>query len=119
MRYVIEIPYWHPAKINQLYSGHWAKRAKLKKADVEMVGAYVRVQHVSWKAVSKRRVDLTITLKKGQRAGDPDAYWKSLLDALVACGALVDDNRQWCEVTPVQFIRGERMATKITLEDMP
>jgi Holliday junction resolvase RusA-like endonuclease len=70
-------------------------------------------------AAGKRRVSLTLTLAPRQRGADPDAYRKSLLDALTHAGMLLDDNRQGVELGPVQFIRGEHKATAILLEDVP
>jgi hypothetical protein len=48
----------------------------------------------------------------------PDSYWKSLLDALVHAGLLVDDNRQHVQLGEVEFERGTARATTITLEDL-
>lgn len=101
----ITIPHWHPATVNQLLSGHWSKAAKLKKSDRQMVAHYSR--HAI-KATGKRILELAIILKKGQRAADPDAYFKSLLDALVAAEMLTDDNRQGVELMPVQFKRNPK-----------
>ena len=110
----VSIPNWHPARLNQLL-GHWEKAMRLKRSDAEMVAAYFLGQP---KATEKRLVHLTIHLAKGQRAGDPDSYFKTLLDALVRCGQLKDDSRQWCELGPVEFVRtGVRGAT-ITLEEI-
>ena len=69
-------------------------------------------------AQGKRRVSLHIILKKGQRAADPDAYAKSVGDALVAAYMLVDDNRQHVEWAPVTFARAINWGTQITLEDI-
>jgi len=112
------IPDWHPAKLNALYAGHWARRARLKKADRELVGIYARQAAIP-PATGKRRVQLVLTLAPRQRAGDPDAYWKSMLDALTATGLLVDDNRQHVELAPVEFERGRAKATTILLADVP
>jgi hypothetical protein len=112
----IVIPNWHPCRLNDLYAGHWARRARLKRADRELIGAYARLQAIP-RATGKRRVALTITLGPRQRAADCDAYHKSLLDALVHTGILLDDSPAWCELSPVQFRRGER-GTEITLTDL-
>lgn len=112
----VQIPLWHPARLNQWDGAHWAVRAQLKADDREMVGIFcqqVGVPH----AKKKRRVSLHIILAPRQRAADPDAWWKSLLDALVACGALLDDSPRWVELGPVTYERGMRKATAITLED--
>lgn len=117
MKYTVEITGWHPAKVNQWDGRHWAVRSKLKKADRDTVFWAVRAFGVP-AASGKRRVGLTIVLGPRQRAGDPDCYWKSLLDGLVAAGVLVDDNRQGVELEPVRFCRGKCKATIITIEDV-
>lgn len=113
-RFMIRIPGWHPAPINKLYSGHWAKRKRLKEQDRNIVEHYAQ----PWpKATSKRRVRVAIVLGPRQRACDPDAYFKSLLDALTHAGMIVDDGPKWVELAPVEFRRGTR-ATEIWLEDV-
>ena len=57
------------------------------------------------KAKTKREVHLTVILGKGKRGCDVDAYDKSLLDALVKAGMLVDDNRRWCTKLPTEYTR--------------
>lgn len=110
------IPSWHPAPLNKL-KGHWGIGHKLKKADREMVAMYARLMSVP-KATGKRRVLLTIILAPGKRGCDPDAYWKSLLDALVQAGLLIGDNPNGVELPPVIFERGtaDRWGTLIELE---
>lgn len=118
MSYVITISEWNPATINQLLAGHWSKGAKLKKHDKRIVWTASLECKVP-KATVKRLVGLTINLGKGQRACDPDAYWKSLLDALVKCGMLVNDSPKWVELLPVKYTRdGGKKHTIITLTDM-
>lgn len=116
MKHTLEIPDWHPATVNQLL-GNWKKAMRLKRIDKELVEAYVWCDRIP-RASGKRRVSLEIVLWPRQRAGDPDAYWKSLLDALKAAGAIVDDNRQHVELSPVTFSRGPRRRTRIVLEDV-
>ncbi|HYH64303.1 MAG TPA: hypothetical protein VD866_06355 [Urbifossiella sp.] len=117
---MVDIPRWHPARVNQLLGGHWARGHKLKSRDRFMVLAYARDAKVP-PATGRRRVRLKIVLLPGQRGGDPDCYFKSLLDALTGCGALADDNRQHVELAPVEYERGTRddWGTVITLEDVP
>lgn len=112
----IACPMWHPTRLNQLLGCHW-RAAKLKKADRYAIRVYAMIADVP-KATGKRRVTLTIGLGPKQRAGDPDAYWKSLLDAMKHAGLLVDDNRQHCELAPVVFERWPTKGTVITLEDL-
>lgn len=118
-RAVIEIPRWHPARLNQLLNSHWGLRSKLKKQDRAIVAGHAGgFRSMATKATGRRRVSLVITLAPRQRGGDPDAYWKSLLDALVKNGLLIDDSRTWCELGPVEYRRGAEMATTIILEDV-
>ena len=115
--FTLTIPNWHPAKINELYAGHWTQRARLKRADCEVVATYARLAAIP-SATGKRRVGLVLTLAPHQRAGDPDGYWKALLDALVKSSLLLDDNRQAVELADVAFVRGQDRQTEIHLEDM-
>jgi hypothetical protein len=91
--------------------------ARRKKADAQMIAVYGRSIP---KAVGKRRVDLEIILKPKQRGGDVDAYNKSLLDGLVRCGLLVDDNRQHVELSQPTYSRGTEKdwGARIVLEDV-
>jgi hypothetical protein len=107
---------WHPATLNQLLAGRW-HAYKLKKADKKLLG-FCLLESPIPKARGKRRVSLEITLAPRQRAADPDAYWKSLLDALKSHGLVRDDSRTWCELGGVTFARGERKSTTIVLEDV-
>ncbi len=99
----IFIERWHPARLNELMGGHWSKGHKLKKRDRQILWAYAQGKP---KATGKRQVELTIILKPRQRAADPDAQWKSTLDALKHAGMIVDDNRQGVELLPVRYKRG-------------
>jgi Holliday junction resolvase RusA-like endonuclease len=117
--WTVEIPDFHPTSLNRFAGRHWSVRRRMKAADAEVVSLYVR--HIARvpEARVRRRVTLAIVLGPRQRAGDDDNYRKSLLDSLVICGALVDDNRIWCEMSPIAFERGPRRMTRITLEDLP
>lgn len=106
----------HTARLNELI-GSWRKAARLKKRDRLTVAAACRFCGVP-PAAGKRRVSLHVELRPRQRAGDPDAYFKSLGDALVACGALRDDNRQGVEWGPVTYERKLRAGMVILLEDV-
>src|SRR5262245_41522897 len=111
-RYSITIPNYHTAIENQWDGHHWSVRAKLKKANRQMIAAYAAVASVP-RAESRRMVSLVITLEPGQRAPDKDAWWKSLLDGLKACGRLVNDNPKWCEPGKVEYVRGDAKAITI------
>lgn len=109
---------WHPARLNELLNVHWAKAAKRKKADRDMLFVCCHNQGVTV-AKRKRLVEMTIRLAPKQRAGDPDCYWKSTLDALVHCGAIKNDSHKWVELAPVKFERAESKSTTIYLTDLP
>jgi Holliday junction resolvase RusA-like endonuclease len=114
--FTLDIPTWHPTPLNKLMKGHWSNGHQLKKVDRAMVAAYASGIP---KAKGRRRVSLHIILNKGQRAPDPDAFFKSLCDALVHAGALVDDNCQYVELAPVTFSRDpQAWGSVIRLEDL-
>lgn len=115
--FTLRIERGHPARLNELL-GHPMHRARRKKADAQLIAYGSRDAGVT-RATVPRTVTVTIVLAPRQRAGDPDAYWKSLLDALTHAGAIVDDNRQWCWPMPVQFARAAQPATIVQLEDIP
>jgi len=115
--HTLEIPGWHPQRLNVLMTCHWRKRGRLRVADDAMVKVAALNAGIP-KATVKRRVKITIVLGKGQRAGDRDAYFKSTLDSLKNAGMIVDDSRQWIDLEPIAFERAAEMATRIELEDL-
>ena len=119
-KYSILIPNFFPTPLNKLLC-HWAVAAKYKKKDRQMIAAYGAMHKVP-KATRKRRVTLRIYLQKRQRAWDPDALWKSTLDALVHAGLLTNDNKEGCELAPVEYCRlnneAHKTETMIILEDI-
>lgn len=115
--YTITIPNWNPPSLNTWDGRHWAVRARAKSATAELIKTYCLVAGVR-PATGKRRVTLMIVLGKGQRANDPDNYWKATLDALKRCGAILDDRRQCVETPPVRFRRATQRATILQLEDL-
>lgn len=115
--WTMELPGWQPCPLNRLLHCHWGTAAKRKALDRDTIAAAVLVYGVP-PATGKRRVELRIILAKGQRASDPDSFWKSLLDGLTHARAIRDDNRQWCELGPARFARGEDLVTLVTLVDV-
>lgn len=105
IRHVLTIPNWHPVRLNQLLGCHWARRGRLKRQDRNLVAVYARLGCIP-QARGRRRVGLTLTMAPRQRCPDPDCFWKSLNDALVHAGLLVDDGPKWCELGRVRFQRG-------------
>lgn len=108
---------WHPSTLNQLIRCHWAKAARLKRSDREIVWAEAIVQRVA-RAEGRRRVDLVIDVERGQRRPDRDAWWKSTLDALVGAGLLIDDGPRWCVTGYVSYRRTGRRRMTIVLTDL-
>lgn len=115
--HVLSLPGWTPARLNQLINSHWATAARLKARDRKAVALAAALAGTP-KAAGKRRVTIRVTLGPRMRGGDVDAYQKSCLDAMVHAGLLRDDNRQWCEIAPVEYDRGPARGTTITLEDI-
>lgn len=104
MEWSVRIDNWHPIRTNQLLSVHWAKRSALKNRDKSIISGIVFNKQIP-PAEIKRQVELTIGLGYRQRGGDPDAYTKSLADALVANKLLKDDRKEWVEFLPVKYER--------------
>lgn len=115
-RHEIRIEGWAPTPLNRLLGNHHAA-ARLKKLDREYVILHARLARVS-RATGRRRVSLRITLPPRQRRWDPDALWKSSLDALVHANMLRDDCPKWCELGQVEYVRGAALATVIVLEEV-
>lgn len=107
---------WLPARLNQLI-GHRRKAAALKKRDRIAVAVAARFQGIVG-AKGPRRVAVELTFGKGERSGDPDAYLKSLLDALVKAGLLTGDTYRQVRWSQPEFRRGEKRKTVVTLEDI-
>lgn len=112
--YRIEIP-CHTARLNELL-GCWRKAARLKRRDRQTVALACLAARVP-PAEGKRRVSLIVGLGPRQRC-DPDCFHKSLLDALVRCGALRNDSSAWVELGPVEMARAPRPMMTVVLEDL-
>src|SRR5262245_1700587 len=101
---------------HDLVEGHWSNEYQLQNVDRAMVAAYASIVP---KAKGPRQVSLHIVLNKGQRAPGPDRHCKSLCDAVVHAGALIDDNRQHIELAPVMCSRDpQAWGSVIRLEDV-
>jgi hypothetical protein len=113
----ITIPHWHPYRLNQTRGRHWSVEHRLKERDRALIALYAQTAGVAV-ATGPRRVHLALTLGKGQRGGDPDAYWKGLLDSLVRLYLLIDDSPKYVVLYPVEFARGKEAETTIELYDL-
>lgn len=113
---------WIPARLNELI-GNRRKGAALKRRDRHKVAAEVGFRPIP-KATGRRRVTIEITFAKGDRSGDPDSYFKSLLDSAKHAGLIKDDTRKWVQITEPIYLplnprhRTERRSTRIILEDV-
>lgn len=117
MKQTLHLYGYHPPTVNELLSGHWSKGARLKKKCVNIMWASCLEQKLV-KATGKRMVSIIITTAKAGRRPDPDAYYKSTLDALVKCNMLVDDSSQWCEHMQTMITAGRKNLTTIILTDI-
>lgn len=118
MKQTLHIPGYHPPTVNDLLGNHH-KAGRLKKACVKVFWGCCLEQRLV-KASGKRLVEIIITVRKSKkgRRPDPDAYYKSALDALVKCNMLVDDSSQWCEHAATLITSGEQDSTTIHLTDI-
>lgn len=113
--HVLTIDDWRPVGLNLLLRSHWGKRARLKRLDRETVAVHALAQRVP-RATARRRVSVSVECHK--TPPDADNLLKSLLDALTACGLIIDDSPAWCELGAVAVARGARDRTIVTLEDL-
>lgn len=113
--HVLTIDDWRPVGLNLLLRSHWGKRARLKRLDRETVAVYALNARVP-RATGRRRVSVAVTT--AATPPDADNLLKSLLDALTACGLIVDDSPEWCELGAVAVARGKADRTVVTLEDL-
>lgn len=106
---------WMPTPLNRLLGQHWAAAGRCKRDDAAEIQIAMTQQHVPV-ARTKLRLSVLIVLPPRKRAPDPDSIQKSLCDGLVHASALRNDSHLWVEHGPVQFARGQRLTTYVTLE---
>lgn len=117
--HVLWLPSWTPWSLNKLL-GHWAERMRRKKRDKEIIQNAV-VLHGTPQATRKRKVEVLVVLAKGRKRRDGDNLHKSLLDALVHAGALVNDSNDWCVAerpTYARVVADAVPGTMIVLTDL-
>ena len=113
----LEITGWNPAGLNAITKDKIRAGIRLKKADKELV-AMEAIKQATPRATGRRRVDTLIILEPGQRACDPDAYFKSSLDALKNAGLLKGDSDKWVDFSKPRFVRSVEKSTVFTLTDL-
>lgn len=116
-RHTLILDAFQPHRLNVLLRLHWAARNRALKGDADVVAAEAFRQGIP-KAAGKRRVSLTVRHGRSVKAADADALWKSLLDALVKCGLLLDDDPAHCELGTVGYETAERRGLVVLLEDL-
>ena len=118
MTHTLTIPNWLPPRANEWCYRHWNFKRGLTDDAEKFVRIYAAEQNIP-RAKGRRRVSLLLTLGKGRRQADRDAYDKILLDVLVRTGLLLDDgDKGMAGRMEVEFERGTESATQITLEDV-
>jgi hypothetical protein len=117
--YRVPVPGWHPATMTELIQRGVRARVRAKKRDRKVIADYLVLAARVPAAAGRRRVTLELVYPPGRTRRDEDGCWKSLLDALVWNGLLVDDGPAWVECLPVAYSEGPGRAAVITLEDPP
>ena len=116
MTYTLNLSYL-PCSLNRLMRMSWVVRRKILFNEASEVRIAAFQQDIP-RATGKRRVSVVLVLGPHNRQRDGDNCLKSLLDALVKAGLLVDDSPQWCDWMPPVFERGPKAATRVMLEDV-
>jgi hypothetical protein len=115
-RWCIKIANWHPCSDNTRAKGlkAWI-RAKRRDREVvrDWLCDYGRVD----RATGRRR--LAVAISKSGPMLDPQNCLKSLCDALVSVGLLVDDGPDFLELVAPTAGRGKITSTTLTIEDVP
>jgi len=114
--HILTVDGFHPAKLNTYLGRHWAVGARKKKDDAQRLGIEAHLQGVA-KATGKRRLSIVIRYAKG-RPCDADSILKSLLDACVTCGLLLDDGPKSLELGSITHEHAARKGLVLTLEDL-
>lgn len=114
--WVVTISGWHPPKLNELMSGHWAKAARLKKACTAKIRRAMNDAGVPV-ATGKRRIAIEVYVSGPGRRPDPDSFLKATLDALKHAGTIIDDDARRCEWSMPVVVPGPKR-TVITIEDI-
>jgi hypothetical protein len=116
-KHILIIDDWKPCSANELIGCHWSTKHRKKAIDAQMVAVYALTQDIP-RATGKRRLSFAVTVTGRTGIPDPDNLLKSLLDSLVACERLVDDSPRWLELGELRVARGDRLETRVELEDI-
>lgn len=118
VRIWIRINGWRPASLNEMARSVKGK-VHLKQRDRAIVCEAARLAGIP-RATGKRQISMIIRVPKSQRRWDPDALWKSTLDACKHACLIVDDSPVYLQLGQLTYDR-ERgpLRTTIVLEDLP
>lgn len=116
--HVLWLPGFLPVSTNEDRGHHWSVKARIAKAVRNVVAFHAKRQGLC-RATTPRSVGLRLVLPKGQRGCDKDNLKKSLWDALVHAGLLVNDSPRWCHEGPIEYVRhgGALRETFVILTD--
>lgn len=118
MSYTVRIDGFHPARLNELLTMHWAKAQRRKQADYQVLLVAMQNGKVP-NATGPRSLHLTWVMgPRNKVKPDPDGLAKSLLDGLVRTGRLVDDNPAMLTFLPVTYQRAKEKGIVLTLTDL-
>lgn len=117
MKYFVVIPGWRPPALNELLrGGPWGARRLKAEAKDFFMGYTLQAQVPP--ARGKRRISLILTIPKGQRKWDIDAFHKATLDACTHAKLIIDDHPKWAQWGGVTYIRPGDLSTTIVAEDI-
>jgi len=116
-RWTVVMDGWTPPTVNALMRGHWATRARIKKAAVNRVVAAMRAAGVP-AATGKRRVTIAVEYGNRGHLSDPDNVPKAVLDGLKRAAVLIDDTAEWCDCPTATVARGDGKRTTLVIEDI-
>lgn len=100
---------WHPPRKNVYNSGatiraRAGRRKRMRRHTADVLACY-KIQAKIPNAEGKRRIQVTLVMEKGQRAGDPDGYQECLLDSMQDACLIRNDNHLLCEMERPIIVR--------------
>lgn len=104
--------------VNKLALCTIQRREQIRRRSADTILDFCRQAKVPL-ANGKRRVGFLIELSDMRKAPKPDNCWKVLLDSLVSCGLLLDDQPENVELGLSIVRRGLFTQSTIFIEDLP
>lgn len=119
MQWTITLPEWHPPSMNQYVRTHWAVRKRdldNLTNEIHLISTYQRIP----KATTPRAVRIVIQKTPRGKRDDPGNLYarsKAILDALVRCELLLDDDNTSLEALEVVERRADTKQTLIEITE--